>query len=226
MKLSLSLILLFVCGMTHAEERATIEQMKGRRAIIRFEKDIPFSVGQTITTTTSEGNEFGYLTTGRNLLERKNSLSFSSSISNLATKTKGTSGTSNTTEASAEIKYGWNLKQFEVGPVVSLTQYKATLEVTTFSIGGFFEYNLVPNLPGHDLIWGPQAQVLTETQQTKTSSSSSNDSLITLQAGMFAKWFILSPVLALRFDGYYKYGTQDSTTTSGLVFGAGLNHYF
>ncbi len=225
MKTTTILLFSLLGSLAIAQESGVIEQMKGKKAIIRFENDIPYRVGQPVFIESTEGNEYGIVKGGRNLLERKNSVSLSSGYSDLTAKTTG-SGKAKSKTTSISGKYGWNLKQFEVGPVVEISLYDSGIEQTTLMFGGFAEFNILPNIPGHDFIFGVQGQALMGTSERKIGDTTTDANPMVLRGGGFIKWFVFSPVLALRVDGNYYYEKADKTTVSGTEFSVGLNHYF
>ncbi len=224
MKFAFVFITLITSSFSLAAEKAVIQQMKGRRAIVQFEKDIPFSVGQKIYLNSDDGSEYGVSTVGRNPMVRKNSVSLAATFRTTETKPNPTN------YYSISGRYGWNLERYELGPMGTYTLNKVgSSESTSMLFGGFFDFNMIPNKPGEDIIWGAYGEANFGT--AKTGNVSSN--LTTATGGGFVKWFVFSPMLAARVNIFYSYNILDrasSTSTtknysaSGLEIG--LTNYF
>ncbi len=225
---------LLATSISFAAEKAVIQQMKGRRAIVHFEKDIPFSVGQKIYLNSEDGVELGVQKEMRNPLERKNSVSFAAGFSSAETTTKAV-GTSKTSTTSYVIsgRYGWNKENYEYGPLGSFsfskTSGSGSSETNTYQFGGFFDYNLIPNKPGEDTVWG----FFGEGAFGNTKSNGLGATIITATGGGFIKWFVFSPMLAIRSNLYYSLdltdfasGTTKSRNTGTLGASFALSHYF
>lgn len=219
MKFAIVLFALVVTSISLASERAVIQQMKGRRAIVQFEKDIPFSVGQKIFLNSDDGAEYGIRKETRNFLERKNLISISSFITTIDTKPS-------TTAYGISGRYGWNQQQYEFGPMASISYYKvgsiSASETTKYLFGGFFDFNLIPNKPGEDFIFGGYA----EGSVGSSKVGASNKSVTIMTGGGFVKWFIFSPMLAVRANVLYSNEKQDSASRNTTGVEVGINHYF
>lgn len=220
MKFSILFLSLLASSISLAAERAVIQQMKGKRAILQFESDIPFSVGQKVYLNSESGTELGVRKELRNPLERKNLVSLAAEISN--TDTSPTSATYSLTG-----RYGWNKEQYEFGPVGTFSFFKqgsiSSTERTSYAFGGFFDYNFILNKPGEDFIWGAYGEA--SLGSTKVGSSDKSATFIT--GGAFAKWFIFSPMLAARVNAFYK-NTKLANTAASNTMGLelALTHYF
>lgn len=220
MKFGILIFSLIASGFSYAAETAVVQQMKGKRAIIQFEKDIPFSVGQKVFLNSEDGTELGVTKEMRNPLERKNSVS-------LAMEVASTDTNPATTSYSLSGRYGWNQQRYEFGPMGTLSYQKkgsvASSEINRYSFGGFFDFNMIPNKPGEDFIWGAYGEAEIGNSKIATSSKS----LTLLTGGAFVKWFIFSPMLAVRLNGFYsneKQANTDATNTTGVQFA--ISHYF
>ena len=225
MKAFLSLLVCLSSSPLWAAERATIQQIKDKRAIIRFDEDVPYSVGQEIFVNSAEGGELGLLPGQRNLLERKNSIALSGSI----TKTSVDVENSEDGEYSTyqmNVTYGWNFKNFEIGPSVLLNIYEQDgTRIDVIGLGGFFEYNLVPNVVGESFIYGIRADY-SHTSRSQKGDFSDNSSRSRFSVGGFAKWFVFSPVLALKSSLGYFSDDDDGFRLSGFALTFGVDHYF
>lgn len=227
MKSAIIFFSLLASSFTLASERAVIQQMKGKRAIVQFEKDIPFSVGQKVYLTSEDGTELGVRKEERNPLERKNSISMAVDVYSMDVETKvsGTTTKTSTTAYSLTGRYGWNMAQYEFGPLGEYTfsKPKGGNESSRMAFGGFFDYNFIPNKPGEDFIFGAYG----EASIGSSKISDSNKSITTATGGGFVKWFVLSPMLAVRANLYYSWEKQGDNAqgyTTGLQLA--LNHYF
>lgn len=222
MKITLCLLAIFTAIGSFAGNTATIEQMKNKKAIIRFDDDIPFRLGQKVIVTSNEDSDYTFGKASRNLLEKKNSITFSSGITNLTTKTDS-GGTVRTSSFDISVRYGINKVDYEYGPIFNFENNKLSSGTTTsYNIGGFYEHNFVPNNAQEDKIHGLFGDITIGSMKT----SSDTVSPLTFNIGAFYKWFALSPVLAFRFDAAYRYSKYDDTTINGFVLSGGINHYF
>ncbi len=217
MKYVILILFYFSGSYSFAAERAVIQQMKGKRAIVHFEKDIPFSVGQKVYLNSENGTEIGVRKELRNPLERKNSVTLAGELSSTDTSPKAT------TTFAISGRYGFNEEQYEYGPIGVYAYSKATSEVSRYEFGGFFDYNLIPNKPGEDFIWGGYGEATLGNVKVANSSQS----LTVFTGGAFAKWFIFSPMLAVRANGFYSNESQGSSTSSNTTgIELGISHYF
>ncbi|MFN8845860.1 MAG: hypothetical protein ACK5W9_03340 [Bdellovibrionales bacterium] len=220
--LCVALLLLFSYQNLFAGETATIQQMKGKKAILQFTNDIPFSVGQEVYINSAEGAEIGLSKESRNLLERRNSISLTGEFSNLSQDGE------KQTELSLSLLYAWNWSQFEFGPQFSLsnTDISDTTRSTT-GVGAYVDYNFDENVPGQDRVWGLVGRVVAANSSTKASGSTTKSNATILDAGLQAKFFQLSQVLAIRTELVYQIQkVKDQKDTTGVVFNFGLQTYF
>lgn len=227
MNFTILFVTLLATSFSLAAERGVIQQMKGKRAIVQFEKDIPFSVGQKVYMNSEDGTELGVRKEERNPLERKNSITMAVDVysMDIETKVSGTTTKTSTTAYSLTGRYGWNMEQYEFGPLGEYTfsKPKGGNESSRMAFGGFFDYNLIPNKPGEDFIFGAYG----EASIGSSKISNSNKSITTATGGGFAKWFFLSPMLAFRANLYYSWEKQGDNAqgfTTGVQLA--LSHYF
>ncbi|MFN9068348.1 MAG: hypothetical protein ACK5V3_14030, partial [Bdellovibrionales bacterium] len=184
--------------------------------------DIPFSVGQEVYINSAEGAEIGLSKESRNLLERRNSISLTGEFSNLSQDGE------KQTELSLSLLYAWNWSQFEFGPQFSLsnTDISDTTRSTT-GVGAYVDYNFDENVPGQDRVWGLVGRVVAANSSTKASGSTTKSNATILDAGLQAKFFQLSQVLAIRTELVYQIQkVKDQKDTTGVVFNFGLQTYF
>lgn len=218
---SLVLFFLLVSTSIWAAETATIQQIKGQKAILVFDEGIPFSLGQKLYINSAEGTEIGNIKTTRNLLEKKNSASLAGQFSSLKPK-----DSDQETRFSITGSYSWNKGQYEYGPELTYSFVDTGNSTTTTLIGGYFDYNMKPNDGARDQVHGGIGRVGSGSQSTKTSSGKSSYDILQFDVGGQAKFFMLSQVLALRTELVYRFATVDKENINGFVFNLGLQHYF
>lgn len=218
-----SLVLFFLLVSTSAwsAETATIQQIKGQKAILVFDEGIPFSLGQKLYINSAEGTEIGNIKTTRNLLEKKNSANLVGQFSSLKPK-----DSDQETRFSITGSYSWNKGQYEYGPELTYSFVDTGNSTTTTLLGGYFDYNMKPNDGAHDQVHGGVARVGFGSQATKTSTGKSSYDILQFDVGGQAKFFMLSQVLALRTELVYRFATVDKENINGFVFNLGLQHYF
>lgn len=205
-----------------AEEKATVQQMKGKKAILLFENDIPFSVGQKVYLGSAEGEEIGLSKTSRNLLERKNSISLSGAFASLKQEGESVSMFSLTAQ------YSWNWSQYEFGPLVSFSTADAgSTETSGTDIGFYADYNIDQNVPGQSPTWGLVGRFSLEQSKITIGGSSTSSNSTKMDFGLQAKSFFFSQVLALRTELVYQLEKpKDGSDITGFVVNLGLQHYF
>jgi hypothetical protein len=128
-------------------------------------------------------------------------------------------------------RFGWNLIEMEMGPLAALTYDSGDLSSTTsVLVGGFFDYNLVPNKPGVQMVYGVGGEA--SIGQASNSASSISTSIFDFFVGGFIKYWTLKNSVALRGDAgfdYYRTAQSNSSTAtsiSGIVIKGGLAVYF
>lgn len=139
---------------------------------------------------------------------------------------KGSKTTENDFNLNA--RYGWNHTHFEFGPAVILDINNYGFGVNTnYLIGGYFDYNSVPNRSPRDLVYGPSGQFLIG---NKNSDSGSRSQLTQIQASGFVTWFINQSPVAIRTEVGYVYkkvnSSSNETNLSGAVGKMFLMYYF
>lgn len=220
MKLLFTLMLLLP-AFAWSAETATIQQIKGQKAIVVFDQSIPFSIGQKLHINSDDGTEIGNIRSSRNLLEKKNSISLSGQFSSLKQEDEDQQTTFSITGS-----YAWNMGQYEFGPELTYSFVDTGVTNTTTAVGGYFDYNLLVNDGRQDFIYGGVVRAAFGSQVTKSSNSSSTEDSSVFQVGGQSKFFMLSQVLALRTEFVFQFATVDNENISGLVLNLGLQHYF
>lgn len=222
---AVSLTLLLVVPLEARAQQARILKVKGQQAIVQFPPGTKPQVGQMLDvgSDATVGMNAGSAGAGA----RDNSIGVATELS-----FKNNSSSSKTTTAfSLAARYGWNMVDWEIGPS-GLLSYRSIdgISATAFGIGGFFDYNLVPNVPGTEMVYGVGTEVSFLSSSTSTSSVSTT--VIDLFVGGFLKYFALKNTVALRGDAGLEYdrtGRSNTSTTdanTGLVIKGGLQVYF
>lgn len=207
-------------------QQFNVIQVKGNRAIIEVQTGEKLKVGESYSVGKSEfgEDEFADVKSKRKG-QRKNLIGLNFSLSNLK---PDTTNAKSTTIIESTIKYGWNLKQYEVAPLVTLsfTKPENTDASTTIGFGAAGSYNFQQNVPGTELIFSADAQLILTSTKTPTASGNGTAFLI----GPGAKWFSLSNDYAIAGGVYLSMDKQSignsNFTTSGLVMQIGLSNYF
>ncbi len=129
---------------------------------------------------------------------------------------------------SLNVRGGWNYTKYEYGPI-ALLNYLATdsnNSMTTIGVGGFFDWNLVPNAPGISDIYGFGGDIEIGSISVKTGAASSSTAGLVMNGGGFYKFFLFKSDTCLRFDGDIHIALLDKYTETGLKFLVGIQTYF
>jgi hypothetical protein len=220
-RITLALVLAAFVSPPAMAQQAKVVKVSGKRAIVEFPDDAPATPGQVINLGgSSRGSGSGG--------SRNNLLGLGAAITMLTPE-----GGKGTTVISANGRYGWNMGAMEYGPALSLAMSSGdNTSSTEFGLGGFFDYNLVPNQPGTDMTYGLGIAAYYTSLSTKAGNSEGGSSGWYLDPGANIKYWALGNSVAIRADLVYRYqsvtakGASKATTVSGLVLNAGLAVYF
>lgn len=147
-------------------------------------------------------------------------------------KNESTSGSSSsTTSLGVTGRYGWNAGDMEYGALGGLTYASATgSSARLLEAGGFFDYNLVANTPGTELVYGLGLEGKFGSISSTVGNAETTGTRMTFQGGGQLKWFPLGNSVAIRGDAVYRYASNSSggvsTNVSGLVIAGGFYIYF
>jgi hypothetical protein len=226
-RLIAALVLIVGVGIvqTGAEaQEARVIKVQGKKAIVQFDDGYKPKVGEILGGGGEEsGGGSGASSGGRDTI-----IGGSGDFSSLST----TPGGASTTRLSLSPRYGWNAVDMEYGLLGEFTYQSSTGSSSrSIGIGGFFDYNLVPNKVGNDMVYGLGALGSYVTTATTVGSLETNSSSMKLEVGGQVKWFALGNSVAIRGDGVYSYiqntpASGSSTTQSGFVVRGGLYVYF
>ena len=221
--LGLATVVLFSVGVN--AQTAKVVKVSGKKAIVQFPDDARPRVGQTIDLGGGGGGDMGG-GGGGGSGSRATVIGGSAGLSSLSS-----GGASSTTGLQVNARYGWNNGTMEYGPLGELT-YESTTGQSRRLIGagGFFDYNLVPNTPGTDLVYGLGAQGQFGSRSVTTGSTEVSGTRMVFQGGGQMKWFALGNTVAIRGDAVYRYESESaggtSINTSGFVVQGGFYIYF
>lgn len=200
-------------------QTAKVLKVKGRNAVVAFPEGHEPEVGDTISL--KKGGE----RTGTG--SRDYTLGLSGSLAMISDSRTS----KNTTTLAVDGRFGWNMAQYEAGPIGEFRYSTADDRSSrTLGLGGFFDFNFIPNVAGEELVYGAGVEG-TYGQSTVTTASVENSSTeMAFFGGLFAKWFGLGN-FGVRGDAGYEYvraNTQSGTTvtSSGFLVKAGLQVYF
>jgi hypothetical protein len=201
---------------TALEGSAEVIQVRGNRAMIRLPQGVRFNVGDTIALAPKSSAPAPAAQAGQR--QTAGGVALLSFLND-----SEASGTVTTIAISGQ--YGWNDGLAEYGPVAQVENRSlAGRSQTTVQMGGWMDYNLIPNDGESDLVYGVGGE-LRIGQLTQTAESS--QFLVAADAGLVAKWFIFSgQPTALRLESNFSLMRVGSINRGGLDFRAGLQFYF
>lgn len=192
---------------------------KGNKAIVQFEKGTEIYQGDRVSLKESDKYD---LKKGRlGLFQNRNYALTYSWIS------AQSSGASSTMSHAGRIFFGWNMRQFEVGPTFSVSTVDvSSVKSQSIAVGARAKYNFTENTK--DTEWVPafygELSFASATTSTSTASSSSSNS--SYGAGFQIDWFLIGNNVAL---GGYLGLQQDktsATTTNTTALGTSITLYF
>lgn len=212
-------------------QQAKVIKVKGQQAIVQFPAGVKPQVGQLINVGTDADEDEPEATVstavgGSN--RRQYIVGGSASL--------GYINNSQTSKSSLElsmisVRAGWNLVQYEAGPIGTFSYASSEGSSSrVLEVGGYFDYNLIPNKPGTELVYGAGVEGTFGQEAVKAGNSEASNVLMGLFAGGFVKWFGLKNATAVRIDAGLDYDrtaqTSTTVTRTGLVTKAGLSVYF
>ncbi|MDZ4084401.1 MAG: hypothetical protein U1E10_15765 [Bdellovibrionales bacterium] len=205
-------------------QQAKVVKVSGKKAIVQFPDDARPRVGQMIDLGGGGGESSSG---GGGSDSRAMVIGGSAELKN-----ESTSGSSSSTTSLAVTgRYGWNAGDMEYGGLGTLTYASATgSSARVLEAGGFFDYNLVANTPGTELVYGLGAEGKFGSTSATVGNAETTGSRMTFQGGGQLKWFPLGNSVAIRGDAVYRYISTSSggvsSNTSGLVVQGGFYIYF
>ncbi len=206
-------------------QQAKVVKVSGKKAIVQFPDDARPRVGQMIDLGGGDGESSGGGGGGSD--SRATIIGGSAELSNQSTS----GSTSSTTNFGVTARYGWNAGDMEYGGLGTLSYTSATgSSARIIEAGGFFDYNLVANTPGTELVYGLGAEGKFGSLSSTVGNAEVTGTVMTFQGGGQLKWFPLGNSVAIRGDAVYRYASTSSggvsANTSGLVVKGGFYIYF
>ncbi len=234
------MLFLFAIAFTAHAQTVRVTKVAGKKAVVVRESGPALQVGQLLTGG-GELNEndldsaVGSSSTsmgGKSVGSRDHTISGSAQFSSTSSESS-TPNSKKVTSSQLTLSagYGWNKKIFEYGPRFSITRNSPGNNTTntSFGLGGFFDYNFMPNVPGADMVYFAGASLDYRRSSSDAAGSSDSDG-IDLFVGPGLKWFPLGNSLAIRAEGGlgYSRGSIGNTTSTGITFAAraGFQMYF
>lgn len=228
MKLNISVMttVMFLFGASISQaQQLNVIQVKGNRAIVEVQTGEKLKVGESYAVGKVDGEvSLDPVAAGKG--SRNQLIGLDLSLSNTKVDTAGAQSvmTIDTT-----IKYGWNKKQYEWGPLVSLdyTKSGSAKPTYTWGLGAFGTYNFQPNIIGTDLIFSGDADfVFASTKQGTADAVNS----MGITVGPFAKWYGISDDHCIRGGLVFTWSrvspASGDVTTTGVKAVVGISTYF
>lgn len=196
-------------------EKVTVRKVKGNQAII--ESQTPLEEGQTYELVTDPSVTADVDYKSGVLKTRNNSLTLGTKLDFLK------SDTAQSTNYSLQTRYGWNFSTLEIGGVLDVTGSDAGAgATTTVLVGGYFDYNIIPNRDPKKVVWGPFALVGFGSTSYPSSATGGSSTSLNANIGAFLSYFIGDSSTALRGEAYGTYQQVNTTATQTSQVGGGI----
>jgi hypothetical protein len=217
-------------GTLRAEaQQAKVIKVQGRKAIVQFPDDARPRAGQMIDLSgggavSMAGGDSSVRSTGA----RGMIVGGSAELSSLTPSGSSTS----VTRFGVEGRYGWNTGIMEYGGLATVAYTSTTGSSSrTLSAGGFFDYNLVPNTPGTEIVYGGAVLARFGSIGSTAGSAEVTGTVMDLELGGQLKWFPLGTSVAVRGDLLYRIESVSDTVKAsaaggGIVAKGGFYIYF
>lgn len=220
MKSSILAITLLIFSSPALAQKIKVQKVRGNQAIIEFSGGA-LNSGQVYEISSDDFTDSSSISGPA----RNHSVNLSMSL----VSAKSDRLTTTTTELSLLAGYGWNFGTLEAGPMAGYTTTNRTgVTATTYKIGGYADYNMIPNTSGEIFIYGLGGQGFFGSSDSGTGSSTTFNQVY---AAPYVKWFPGGGNAGFRFDvGYFLQnesgGTTGSNSVSGLMSNVGIFSYF
>lgn len=220
--------IMFLCASFVEAQQLNVIQVKGNRAIVEVQTGEKLKVGESYAVGKVDGEvSLDPVAAGKGTRNYLIGLDFS-----LANTKSDATGAQSQLDIDTTLKFGWNKKQYEYGPLATLdySKYGGNKPTVTWGLGGFGTYNFQPNIIGTELIFSGDAE-LSFGQRTETVVSQDvKTTLVSLTVGPFAKWYGLSDDHCIRGGLVFAWdkasASGNSVATTGIKAVVGISTYF
>lgn len=225
-KLSVLTTIMIIMGASLSNaQQLNVIQVKGNRAIVEVQTGEKLKVGESYAVGKVDGEiSLDPVASGKGT--RNYLIGLDVGFSNVKADT---AGAQSQMAINTALKFGWNKKQYEYGPLFAFDYTKSgSLKPTyTWGVGGFGTYNFQPNIIGTELIFSGDAEFVFA--QTKAGDADAFNTM-GLTVGPFAKWYGISDDHCIRGGLVFSWdrtspATGDVTTT-GIQAVVGISTYF
>jgi hypothetical protein len=229
MKFNISVItaIMFLISANEAQaQQLNVIQVKGNRAIVEVQTGERLKVGESYAVGKVDGEvSLDPVAAGKG--SRNNLIGLNFTLSNTKVDV---AGAQSVMTIATDLKFGWNKKQYEWGPLLSLDYTKSgdADPNITWGAGAFGTYNFQPNIIGTDLIFSGDVDFIFS--QAKQGNADAVNSM-GLTVGPFAKWYGLSDDHCIRGGLVFSWSrtdppSGDPVTVTGIKAVVGISTYF
>lgn len=208
-------------------QQLNVIQVKGNRAIVEVQTGEKLKVGESYAVGKVDGEvSLDPVASGKGSRNYLVGLDFA-----LSNTKADTAGAQSQLDIDTTLKFGWNKKQYEYGPLASL-QYAKTggnKASVTWGLGGFGTYNFQPNIIGTDLIFSGDATFQYKRATDASVAPEITTTIMEMTVGPFAKWYGISDDHCIRGGLEFVWQRYDSTTditVTGVQAVVGISTYF
>jgi len=202
-------------------------RVKGNRALIQLPRGITLEKGETYAVD-ADSSTAALTNAGSGIGSREHVVGGSGQLSFESTQETGSADDTVIT-ISLNGRYGWNKGKMEYGPSATILNRTGDLGVRRISVGGFYDYNLIENVPGVEVVYGFGGRGEIGVVNKEVAGRSEGGNIIEMAGGAQGKWYLFGST-CVRGEAYLQYKREtygSSTQTSmGLLGTVGLYVYF
>lgn len=227
-KISALTTIMFLCASFAEAQQLNVIQVKGNRAIVEVQTGEKLKVGESYAVGKVDGEvSLDPVASGKGSRNYLVGLEFA-----LSNTKADTAGAQSVMAIDTALKFGWNKKQYEYGPLASLTYEKqgSVKPSYTMRVGAFGTYNFQPNIIGTDLIFSGDAEFTMGQSKATVVTTDVTTNLMGLTVGPFAKWYGISDDHCIRGGFVFAWDKANSggnsVTTTGVNAVIGISTYF
>lgn len=226
--ISIVTTIMFLCASFVEAQQLNVIQVKGNRAIVEVQTGEKLKVGESYAVGKVDGEvSLDPVASGKGSRNYLVGLDFS-----LSNTKADTAGAQSVMAIDTALKFGWNKKQYEYGPLATFTYEKQGSIKPSYamSVGAFGTYNFQPNIIGTDLIFSGDAEFTMGQSKTTVVTTDVTTNLVGLTVGPFAKWYGISDDHCIRGGLVFAWDKAssggNSVTTTGVQAVIGISTYF